>query len=192
VTEVSDFLRRVIGHLDESKIPYMVAGSLASNAYGHFRSTNDVDIVIQPDTSQLTNFIRAVSKDFYVEPRTAHDALARKSMFNIIDYKTGFKADFIVCKPREFSGSEFGRRQLAHVAEIDAWTATPEDTILAKLEWAKIGESERQYQDAFHIASVQRERLDRAYMRKWAVELDVMDLLERLLTEAGLTDDRSQ
>jgi hypothetical protein len=63
------------------------------------------------------------------------------------------------------------------------WFATAEDTILAKLEWSKMGESERQFNDAANIAKVQKENLDVAYLRRWAGDLKVGDLLNRLLQE---------
>lgn len=59
----------------------------------------------------------------------------------------------------------------------------PADTILAKLEWSKIGESERQFNDALNVAKVQFEDLNRAYLSKWAKELGIVEWLQRLLSE---------
>ena len=39
---------------------------------------------------------------------------------------------------------------------MEIWTASAEDVILAKLHWAKLGDSDRQYRDAFDVAGVQR------------------------------------
>ncbi|HXV59319.1 MAG TPA: hypothetical protein VEK15_01395 [Vicinamibacteria bacterium] len=59
--------------------------------------------------------------------------------------------------------------------------ATPEDTVLSKLEWTrKTGESERQLHDAAGVVDVHPD-LDRAYIERWAKELGVMDLWERVL-----------
>jgi hypothetical protein len=68
---------------------------------------------------------------------------------------------------------------------VCCWAVTPEDAILSKLEWSKMAESERQFRDAFGVALVQSGRLDWDYMRKWAVELDVTTLLERLAAETS-------
>ncbi|HSQ32947.1 MAG TPA: hypothetical protein VLN49_23990 [Gemmatimonadaceae bacterium] len=64
---------------------------------------------------------------------------------------------------------------------------TPEDTILRKLEWYRRGgeSSERQWRDVVGIVNAQSARLDRAYMRDWAVKLSVSDLLERALGDSG-------
>jgi hypothetical protein len=55
--------------------------------------------------------------------------------------------------------------------------ATAEDTILSKLEWAKKGGgSERQLDDVRGVVEVRGADLDRAYIERWAAELDVLDL----------------
>lgn len=64
--------------------------------------------------------------------------------------------------------------------------ASAEDTLLTKLEWfRKTGEqSDRQWRDALGIAKQQRRSLDLDYCRRWAHDLDVEDLLDRLLVES--------
>jgi hypothetical protein len=65
--------------------------------------------------------------------------------------------------------------------------ASPEDTILHKLEWYRVGQeiSERQWKDVLGVIRVQDKRLDREYLRKWAAMLGLDDLLTRALSEAG-------
>jgi hypothetical protein len=58
-------------------------------------------------------------------------------------------------------------------------------TILSKLEWArKAGGSERQLADALGVLQVCGDRLDRAYVEKWAAALGVGDLWRDLLATA--------
>ena len=68
----------------------------------------------------------------------------------------------------------------------EVFLATPEDTVLAKLEWYRLGDevSDCQWRDVLGIIRLQQGRLDREYMKKWAVELKVADLLDRALREA--------
>src|SRR3990172_8317199 len=40
--------RRIAATLMEMRIPFAVAGALAANAHGHVRTTEDVDILLQP------------------------------------------------------------------------------------------------------------------------------------------------
>ncbi len=45
-------LWKVIDRLGQVNIAYMLTGSMAANAYGHVRATNDCDIVIQISSSE--------------------------------------------------------------------------------------------------------------------------------------------
>jgi hypothetical protein len=60
-----------------------------------------------------------------------------------------------------------------------AFVTTAEDIILAKLEWYWMGDevSDQQWRDILGVLLVQADRLDRDYLRKWAIELGVADLL---------------
>lgn len=55
---------------------------------------------------------------------------------------------------------------------------------LAKLRWYRMtgGMREQQWRDVTGIVAVQGDRLDRAYLDRWATELGVADLLARLLS----------
>ena len=82
------------------------------------------------------------------------------------------------------------RRQLAPFGTEDSapvYLASPEDTILAKLDWYRLGSgvSDRQWGDVLGVIKVQAENLDMAYLRRWAAELLLSDLLERALHESG-------
>ena len=55
--------------------------------------------------------------------------------------------------------------------------------ILAKLEWSRMGESEKQFKDALNVAKVQGKNLDRSYLQKWAQELGVHELLQKLFQD---------
>jgi hypothetical protein len=56
-------------------------------------------------------------------------------------------------------------------------------TILAKLEWYRLGGelSERQWRDILGVLKTRAGTLDVSYLRKWADELKVNNLLERAL-----------
>jgi hypothetical protein len=54
---------------------------------------------------------------------------------------------------------------------VQGYVATAEDAILSKLEWSRIGQSERQFEDALGIAEVSGKSLDIAYLRFWARSL---------------------
>jgi hypothetical protein len=72
------------------------------------------------------------------------------------------------------------RRVSARSTSETPWITTAEDSILHKLVWNKITLSERQSGDAAGVFAVQREKLDVAYLRKWADELEVSAELNQL------------
>jgi hypothetical protein len=63
--------------------------------------------------------------------------------------------------------------------------ASPEDTLLHKMVWYKLGNqiSDRQWGDIVGVLKVQREALDHAYLDRWAPLLDVSELLLRARKE---------
>ncbi len=178
-----DGLKLLLSKLDECGIPYMIAGSFASNIHGLPRATQDADVVIEAERSNLEQFLGSLGSAFYRSPDAALDALVREQMFNVVHLETGFKVDLIIRKSRPFSKVEFARRRPAFYLGENRWFATVEDTILAKLEWSKMAGSERQFNDALNVAKLQRNNLDRDYLEKWAEDLEVLDLLEKLFRE---------
>jgi hypothetical protein len=179
------FLARLVQKLEQAGIPYMVSGAISSSLHGEPRATNDIDIVIDPAAGQLTAFVQSLGADYYVSPEAARDAFRDRSMFNVIDLDTGWKADFFLRKERPFSIEEFRRRRPGTPGGVPAFTVSPEDAILSKLEWDRITSSERQVRDAVGIAVVQWESLDQAYLHRWARELGVERRLTEMLREAA-------
>jgi hypothetical protein len=145
VSGAERFLARVVGALNGAGVPYMLAGSFASSHHGVPRATQDIDIVADPTFDTLDRFLAALSgDDVYFDADVARDELRRRGQFNVIDGSTAWKVDIIFRKGRPFSRAEMSRRVAATVLGVDVFVATAEDTVLAKLEWAKLGESERQ------------------------------------------------
>lgn len=187
MTDLGDFLARLVERLEAAQVPYMLAGSVASTFHGMPRSTQDVDVVVELSSQSLSKLLSELPDDaYYVSADAARDALRRQAQFNIIDLATGWKADLIVRKSRPFSAEEFQRRVRAEVFGVGTWIASPEDTVLSKLEWSKRGGgSERQLRDVVGIVELRGAELDRAYIKKWAAALRVEDLWERALELAA-------
>ena len=181
---------RLVRRLEALGIPYMIAGSVASSHHGLPRATNDADIVFDPSPEALEALLAALAADgYYADARTAREALRARRLFNVIDPETAFKVDLIVRKERPFSREEFARRERRELGGLVVSIATPEDTILSKLEWArKAGGSERQLADALGVLQVCGDKIDRTYVGKWAAALGVTDLWQQLVataTDAG-------
>lgn len=175
-------LTRLLDILDQAAVPYMIVGSFASNLYGVPRATQDADVVVEVTASCLKRLVPLLEQGFYVSEEAAREALAWERSFNVIHYETAFKVDLIIRKNRAYSREEFRRRRRFRVFGRECWFASAEDTILSKLEWAKMGESERQFRDAVAVARVQSGSLDTEYLRRWAQELGVERELDRLFS----------
>jgi hypothetical protein len=181
-----DFFSRVISALERAGIPYMVTGSFASSAHGEVRATQDIDIVIAPAPEQLRALIAEFPSDrYYADEEDALEALRHVSQFNVIDFASSWKVDLIIRKQREFSRTEFMRRRPHVIAGLRVYVATAEDILIAKLEWAKLGESERQIEDAAGIIRRQGNELDRAYVEQWVSALGLTAQWEKALARAG-------
>ena len=175
-------LQMILQALEAAGIPHMVVGSFASTVHGVPRTTHDLDLVIDPSPAQLNELLDALDRErLYVDADVARDALRRRSMFNIIEMETGWKLDLVIRKARPFSLEELRRRTSTKILGMNVPTATAEDTIVAKLEWAKLGASDRQLEDVAGILRVRGADLDVAYIERWITELDLAELWARAL-----------
>jgi hypothetical protein len=182
---VPELLARLQAILQKSGIPYMLTGSYASSLHGAPRASQDIDVVIAPTRTQLLNLLSLLpDAEYYVSRDAALDALARRGQFNVIDFATGWKVDLIIMKLRDFSRTEFERKKTVELEGIMLDVASPEDVIIAKLEWAKLGASSRQIEDAAGIVRLQGDRLDRNYVEQWVDSLGLEDQWREALAKA--------
>lgn len=186
-------LQRVIAHLESLGIHYMVAGSFASSLHGLARFTQDADLVVDLGSSQVDAFLRAFGQEFFVDRGLILEALKSGTSFNIIHFESSFKVDFFVLGGQRFNREEFTRRVLRQVdpqSGFEAYVQTPEDAVLSKLGWYRQGGeiSEIQWRDVVAMLKQQAGELDADYLRKWAIELSVTDLLDRAYREAGVSE----
>jgi hypothetical protein len=186
VTPEQEALYGLVRVLERLGIPHMVTGSVASSYHGRPRLTHDADVVVDPTPEQLDALVRdLLQAGHYVDGPRARDALRRRLQFNVVDPHTAFKIDLIVRKDRPFSREELGRRLSVDLSPgVRVSLASPEDTILSKLEWAqKAGRSQKQIDDAAGVLAV-NPGVDRAYIERWAGELGVLDLWREISGQA--------
>jgi hypothetical protein len=179
---------QVIDALEQVGAAYVIGGSLASTIHGVVRTTLDTDIVADLSVQQVQPFADRLAGAFYLDIASIHTAIRQRGSFNLIHLATMFKVDIFIPKGRPFDRQQMDRRQ-SWIADPDSgrtiYVATPEDTVLAKLAWYRLGHeiSDRQWRDILGVLAVQGDRLDLTYMRHWAAPLGVSDLLEKALAE---------
>ncbi len=186
---IARLLDEVVSVLAALDIPCMLTGSFAAAVHGAGRATLDVDFVIEPTPGALAQFVdRMLSSGRYVSIDAAREALAARSMFNVVDVETGWKVDLIIRKDRPFSVAEFARRTPLRFGGIVLPVATVEDLVLAKLEWAHMGGSARQLEDVRALLRLAADSFDAAYVEPWVHALGVDT--EWMLCRGSLSEGR--
>jgi len=184
-----ELVRKVIHALERAGIPYMITGAVASSLQGEPRTTHDIDIVVSLQQHQVNKLLDYFpSPHFYLDKNSIDDALQNKSMFNLIDVNGGDKVDFWILTEEQFDQSRFARKYSEEILGTRMYVSSPEDTILAKLRWAKLsGGSEKQFTDALRVYEVQHGKLDIAYLNDWVKKLNLESLWKRLQDEAEVS-----
>ena len=179
----------VTAALDRLGVPYHVCGSLASSAHGLARSTVDADLVADLRDSHVRPLVAALGDQYYASEPAIRDAIRFRTSFNLIYLPLSYKVDLFIPKLRPWTQASVARVRPKRLDPNDPSTefpfASPEDTILSKLEWFRAGgeTSERQWLDVLNILKVQRARLDDPYLDHWAAQINVADLLHRARSE---------
>ena len=170
-------LQRVTHLLDQAGIPYMLSGSIALNRYTIPRMTLDIYIVIELNVNNLESFLKLWGEGYYLNPDTVRQEVQRTRMFNIIDYESGLKIDFIVRKNTNYRLLEFQRRKKEKINDVEVWMVSPEDLIISKLEWIQLLQSDKQMADIRNLLSLPD--IDSDYIKNWCKKLylNTYDLL---------------
>lgn len=178
------------GILDDLGVRYSIGGSLASSVHGLARATLDADLVADLRPGQGRPIAERLAPTFYADADAIERAIVARNSFNLIHLASMFKVDVFVLKRDPFSRESFLRSR-AEPLGPDArpvLVTRPEDTVLHKLVWFEKGGgvSERQWSDVVGVLRIQGERIDRAYLERWAETLGLEDLLSRALEESEL------
>jgi hypothetical protein len=162
-------------------IPYLVTGSVASMAYGEPRLTNDIDVVADITFSHIPGLMTAFPKEeYYIDEEIIKEAIGQIGQFNIIHPASGLKIDVIIKKDTPFDKNRFDRTRQIYPGDYSADFASPEDVIIKKMEYYKLGGSEKHLRDITGIFKISGESIDRNYISRWATELELNEIWEAL------------
>lgn len=140
---------------------------------------------------QVPAFLEAVQPEFYVSESAVREAISCQSSFNLLYQATMGKVGIFILKDQPFAQAEFERRQHTVVRqnpEQSLWLPSPEDIILQKLSWYRLGGgvSDQQWRDILGVMKLQGDQLDFGYLWQWAETLELVQLLGRAFGESGL------
>lgn len=179
-----DVFAEVIGILEELTIPYLIGGSVAAIAYGEPRLTLDMDVVIDLAADKADLFSRSFGPEYYVSLESIKEAIKSPGHFNIIQSEAGVKVDFYIMKKDEFGRAEFSRKKKeAFDEKMSAFFASPEDVIVKKLEWFKMGESQKHLEDIKGILKISGEKVDLNYIDQWTLKNGTHAIWEELIAK---------
>lgn len=144
----------------------MIVGSIAANAYGEFRVTNDIDLVLVMSRGEARQLAEAFPEsEFYrppIEVMEVEAARSQRGHFNLIHHETGFKADLYLAGNDPLHAWALKRRRKASLGGADVWLAPPEYVILGKLEFYREGGSEKHLRDIRAMVAVTE--IDRVFL----------------------------
>ncbi len=147
----------------------MLSGSMAMSTYTLPRFTRDFDFIVHLKPADAQLLTDSFKEGFYCDEDAVKDAIRHKGMFNIIDHKSNYKADFVILKDEPFRQEEFSRRRSIDFLDMKIYIVSPEDLLLSKLIWIQELQSALQKEDIKLLAKI--DSLDLSYVKSWIQKL---------------------
>ena len=147
-----------------------------------------VALIVAP-AEDVSRLAAALGEDFHVDAVSLRRAIGERSSANVIHHDTSTKVDLFIVGRSPIDRTQMDRRQRVRIAtDPEAWiyVYTPEDILLQRLAWFRLGNevSDRQWRDVLGIILTQQGRLDATYLKQGAEALGVSDLLQWALGHA--------
>ena len=99
-------------------------------------------------------------------------------LFNITDFETGIRYDFMAYKDSDYNWKAFERREEVDFFGIKCFISSKEDLVISKLKWYNISPSEKQMEDLKFL--LLDKSLDIVYIKDWikSLKLKTYGILE--------------
>ncbi len=172
----------IIEALNAANIPYMLVGSLSSNAYGIERSTKDAGFVIQTGPLPLSQVFGKLPPGFSLESQIGFETITSTTRFRIQYAPLPFTIELFELSDDPHDNIRFANRVPTTFQSAPAFLPRPEDVIITKLRWSRGGKSRKKdIDDVYNVLTVQQGRLDMPYIRNWCDQHGTRQLLESTL-----------
>lgn len=174
-----EFLKELVRYFQQNQISYMLSGSVAMSLYSLPRFTRGFDFVVHLKPGDVKDLVKHFKEGYYCDEDAIIDAILNKSMFNIIDHKSGYKADFIILKNEPYRITEFERRSLIDFLDMKIYVVSPEDLLLSKIIWVQQIQSALQFEDIRLLSGLSN--LNWQYINDWVsmLKLNTFNLLKQ-------------
>lgn len=173
---IEQILNLVCDFLNKNDTDYVIVGGFAVLFYGNPRTTMDIDYVIQLDDENIPVLIEFLQENgFHADESDMRAAFRERSHCTVEDKETMFRLD-IKGVYSEMDERTLRNKRKVELNDIVLWIASPEDTIVNKLVFAR----EQDVKDALGILIRQYDALDIDYLDKTAKKIGVYDSLRDL------------
>ncbi len=161
-------LKKIVDVFNTEDITYMIVGGFATAYYNQYRFTADIDIVLQIHPFHIDKLV-----SYFPEWLPFVDGFKQNAkngiVFNLTDFETGVKYDFMLYQDSDYNWTAFERRRKVIYSGIECFIASPEDLVIAKLIWYNISKSGKQREDIEFLLEL--EGINKQYLDLWATKL---------------------
>ena len=163
-------LKKITEILNKEEIDYMIVGGFAVSFHNRARTTNDIDLVLQIYPSHVKLILKHFPEWQGFEGAFM-DSVKKGMLFNITDFETGIRYDFMSYQDSDYNWIAFERRKQIEYFGIKCYISTKEDLIISKLKWYNITPSEKQMED-LKFLFLDKE-INRDYLKSWLNKLNI-------------------
>ena len=180
-------VKKIVEIFEKLDKPFAFTGGLAAITYGDPRTTRDVDLIVEINPWErdfAESLAEALGDDFYFSIPACQEGIEKQTMFQAVDMKSMIKVDFHLS---DIVPGSCDRRCNAKILTGQIVPmVTPEDSILSKLVWIKLG-SGISRKDVVAVLRMQK-NLDTDYLETTAKQLGVEQILNELKVIAESND----
>jgi len=171
-------LEKVIGLLEEAKVPYMLVGGVAVSYYGFPRATLDIDVMLKLMPEESGYFISLARKRGFDLHEREVEMLTRAGN-RFVALLGDRRVDFWLAKTAREREMLEGRRRIRLLGRR-TWLCSLDDLILSKLEAGRA----KDIDDVLGILIRQENRVKKDVLMSRARELNLAGKLDELMRRA--------
>jgi hypothetical protein len=160
-----EIARRIADALESADIPHAIGGALALAVWGFPRATNDVDVDVFLPVESLGPALEALRQaELEFDAREALERARERGDFRA---RAGSMRVDVFVSSIPFYDAVRRRIRRAPLMERPAWFLSPEDLVVFKLLFFRT----KDLLDVERLVTFLADDFDRAYVRRWLVEL---------------------
>lgn len=173
----------VIDILEAIGAVYAIWGGMAVVAYGEPRFTQDMDVLLSPQSFAVSLFVRRLQEMHYHVDEVAVQRALGGGFFNVIHLHYHIKIDFYIPVEPELRAMIAERNYKPFDEMRRAAYITPDSVVIAKLRAYADTQSTRHLDDIASIVRIQGENLDQKQIEMAAVKLGLLSMWRKLCQE---------